>query len=200
MGLKLVTPPEVEPVTLAEAKAHLRLETTADDAFVTSLIPAARELVEIFLRRALITQTWELTLDGFPWNRYLVYSVSAIDIPRPPLQSVEWIKYTDTAGQVQTMRPDQYVVDASSDQMGRVALAWTEFWPLTRYTINSVAIRFKAGYGDSPEDVPPGIRLAICRQVSDLYENREDVVIGQSVSLTRLTELMLWRYRALGVE
>ncbi len=200
MGLKLVTPPEVEPVTLAEAKAHLRLETTADDAFVTSLIPAARELVEIFLRRALITQTWELTLDGFPWNRYLVYSVSAIDIPRPPLQSVEWIKYTDTAGQVQTMRPDQYVVDASSDQMGRVALAWTEFWPLTRYTINSVAIRFKAGYGDSPEDVPPGIRLAICRQVSDLYENREDVVIGQSVSLTWLTELMLWRYRALGVE
>ena len=63
MGLKLATHPEVEPVTLAEAKAHLRLDTDADDAYVSALISAARERVELFLRRALITQSFVGRLD-----------------------------------------------------------------------------------------------------------------------------------------
>jgi len=66
VGLKLVTPPAVEPVTLDEAKAHLRLDSNEDDTYVSALIAAARERVELFLRRALITQTFEFTLDGFP--------------------------------------------------------------------------------------------------------------------------------------
>jgi uncharacterized phiE125 gp8 family phage protein len=82
MGLKLVTPPAVEPVTLAEAKAHLRLDTAVDDAYVSALITASRERVELFLRRALITQVFEFAVDDFPaYDR-------AIDLPRPPLRSV----------------------------------------------------------------------------------------------------------------
>ena len=63
MGLKLVAPPEVEPVTLEEAKAHLRLEGDSDDDYVSALLTAARERVELFLRRALITQAFEYVLD-----------------------------------------------------------------------------------------------------------------------------------------
>jgi uncharacterized phiE125 gp8 family phage protein len=118
MGLKLVTPPEMELVTLAEAKAHHRLDTESDDGHVSALITAARERVELFLRRALITQVYECTIDDFPaYDR-------AIDLPRPPVQSVKWIKYLDTAGVLQTLDPGTCVVDASSNEIGRIALAW----------------------------------------------------------------------------
>jgi uncharacterized phiE125 gp8 family phage protein len=197
VGLKLVSPPSIEPVTLAEAKAHLRLDTDADDAYISALITAARERVELFLRRALITQTFEYTIDRFPVNAYLIYTTSFIDLPRPPLRSVEWIKYVDAAGNLQTLPPGTYVVDTSSNEMGRVALAWNQFWPITRWSINAVTIRFVAGYGDTAEDVPQAIRHGILIEISNLYENREDVVVGQTVNMVPLSERLLWPYRAL---
>jgi uncharacterized phiE125 gp8 family phage protein len=103
VGLKLVTPPEVEPITLEEAKSHLRIDTDAEDVYVSALITAARERVELFLRRALATQTFEYTLDGFPSG--------VIDIPRPPLQSAGDIKYLDTGGNERTLPPELYVED-----------------------------------------------------------------------------------------
>jgi len=194
VGLKLVTPPEVEPVTLEEAKGHLRLDGDADNDYLSALIAAARERVELFLRRALITQMFECTMDDFPaYDR-------AIDLPRPPLQSVEWIKYLDTAGVLQTLDPGTYIVDASSNEIGRIALAWNRLWPFTRYTINAVTIRFAAGYGDAVEDVPQAIRQGILIEISNLYENREDVVVGQNISMLSLSEWLLWPYRALSVE
>jgi uncharacterized phiE125 gp8 family phage protein len=197
VGLKLVSLPTIEPVTLAEAKAHLRLDTEADDAYVSALIVAARERVELFLRRALITQIFEYTIDQFPANKYLIYTTSFIDLPRPPLRSVDWIKYIDAAGNQQTLPPEVYVVDASSNEMGRVALAWNQFWPITRWSINSIVIRFVAGYGDKAEDVPQAIRHGILIEISNLYENREDVVIGQTINMVPLSERLLWPYRAL---
>jgi uncharacterized phiE125 gp8 family phage protein len=194
VGLKLVSPPAIEPVTLAEAKAHLRLDTDADDAYVLALIGAARERVELFLRRALITQMFDYTLDGFPANR------RSIDLPRPPLQSVESVKYIDTAGSRQTLAAESYVVDCASNEIGRVALAWNQFWPLTRCSINAVVIRFIAGYGDAAEEVPQAIRHGILIEISNLYENREDIVPGQSIGLLSLSERLLWPYRALGVD
>jgi uncharacterized phiE125 gp8 family phage protein len=200
MGLKLVDPPQTEPVTLAEAKAHLRLDTDADDAYVSALIQAARERVEMFLRRALITQTFEFTIDRFPVNVHPARSASFIDVPRPPLQSIESIKYVDTAGIIQTVAPEDYVVDASSCEIGRVALAWNRFWPLTRGSINNVVVRFVAGYGDAAGSIPQAIRQGILIEIANLYENREDLAAGQSISLGFLSERLLWPYRALGVE
>jgi uncharacterized phiE125 gp8 family phage protein len=197
VGLKLVSPPSIEPVTLAEAKAHLRLDTDADDAYVSALIIAARERAELFLRRALITQTFEYTMDRFPVDTCMVYTTSFIDLPRPPLRSVEWIRYIDTADNQQTLRPETYVVDASSNEMGRVGLAGNQFWPITRRSINAVVIRFVAGYGDEAENVPQAIRHGILIEISNLYENREDVVIGQAVNMLPVSERLLWPYRAL---
>ena len=192
MGLKIVSPPEVEPVSLAEAKAHLRLDSDSDDAYVTALITAARERVELFLRRALITQTLEYTIDGFPRGE--------IDLPRPPLQLVEWIKYVDTAGVLQTLAADTYVVDASSNEIGRIALALNQYWPITRSSINSVVIRLVAGYGDSAGVVPQAVRHGILIEIANLYENREDIVIGQAIDMMSISERLLWPYRALGIE
>jgi uncharacterized phiE125 gp8 family phage protein len=192
VGLKVVTPPEVEPVTLAEAKAHLRLDTSADDAYVSALITAARERVELFLRRALITQEFEYTIDCFP--------AGEIDLPRPPLQSVESIKYVDTAGTLQTLPSANYVADVSSNEVARVALAWNRFWPITRCSINAVVIRFVAGYGDLAEDIPQAIRHGILIEIANLYENREDSVVGQAVNMMAVSERLLWPYRALRAE
>lgn len=194
MGLKLISPPAVEPVSLAEAKAHLRLDSDADDAYVSALIRTARERAELFLRRALITQTFDCTLDGFPANR------RSIDLPRPPLQSIESVKYIDTEGNLRFFEPESYVIDTASDETGRVALAWNRYWPIAGSSINSVVIRFIAGYGDSPENVPEAIRHGILIEISNLYENREDIVVGQSISLLSLSEKLLWAYRAFGVE
>jgi len=194
MGLKLVTPPAIEPVSLLEAKAHLRLDTSSEDAYVTALIAAARGKVELFLRRALINQTFELTLDHFPAHS------RSIDLPRPPLQSVASIKYIDTAGALQTMSSGDYVVDAASNEIGRVAPAWNQYWPITRCSINAVVIRFVAGYGDDAGNVPQAIQQGILVEISNLYENREDIVVGQNISMVLLSERLLWPYRALGVE
>jgi uncharacterized phiE125 gp8 family phage protein len=194
VGLKLVSPPAIEPVTLAEAKAHLRLDTDADDAYVLALIGAARERVELFLRRALITQMFDYTLDGFPENK------RSMDLPRPPLQSVESVKYIDTEGNLQTLVAESYVVDCASNEIGRMALAWNRFWPLTLCSINAVVIRFIAGYGDAAEDVPQAIRHGILIEISNLYENREDIVPGQSIGMLSLSERLLWPYRALGAD
>ncbi len=194
MGLKLVSPPEVEPVTLAEAKAHLRLDSGAEDGYVSALIVAARERVELFLRRALNSQIFELTLDRFPAN------ARSIDVPRPPLQSVESVKYTDPAGVLRTFPAEGYVVDSSSNEIGRLALAWNQFWPITRSSINAVVMRFVAGYGDAAEDVPQAIRHGILIEIANLYENREDLVVGQAVNMMAVSERLLWPYRALGVE
>jgi uncharacterized phiE125 gp8 family phage protein len=178
--------------SLAEAKAHLRLDTSADDAYVSTLISAARERVDLFLRRALITQTLEYTIDGFPSGE--------IDLPRPPLQSIEWIKYVDTAGILQTLPAQDYVSDVSSNEIARVALAWNRYWPITRSSINAAVIRFIAGYGDDAEDVPQAIRHGILIEIANLYENREDAVVGQAVNLMRVSERLLWPYRALSLE
>jgi uncharacterized phiE125 gp8 family phage protein len=86
------------------------------------------------------------------------------------------------------------------DEIGRVALAWTQSWPITRFSINSVVIQFVAGYGDAAQDVPQVIRQGILIEISNLYENREDIVVGQSLSMLSLSERLLWPYRALAVE
>ena len=108
--------------------------------------------------------------------------------------------YVDTAGIQQTLPAEDYVVDLSSNEVARVAPTWNRFWPATRASINTVVIRFEAGYGDSAEDVPQAIRHGILIEIASLYENREDVVIGQAINVMPVSERLLWPYRALSVD
>jgi uncharacterized phiE125 gp8 family phage protein len=166
MGLKLKTPPSVEPITLAEAKSHLRITSTDEDALIETWIKAAREWCEGYQNRAYITQTWELALDSFPNERIM-------KIPLPPLQSITSIKYYDPEGTETVFSSDDYEVDTYSEP-GRVSLGYGKSWPYaTLRPVNGVIIEFKAGYGDTADDVPEQVKQAVKVLVGELYEHRE---------------------------
>lgn len=168
----VVTPPVLEPVTLARAKNYLRIDVADDDALVTDLITAARESVEAFLGRRIITATLNLLMDGFPGRRWFT-GAGTIDVPFPRLQSVVTINYFDTAG-VSTLLPSaDYLVDTSSEP-GRVTPSPDALiWPATEVRVNAVTVQFVAGYGTAVDDVPRGVRTAILLMVADMYEHRE---------------------------
>lgn len=183
-SLRVVTPPTAEPVTLDEAKLHLRVDTTDDDARISGLIRAAREHAEQILGRALMTQTLELGLDCWPEDGVIL-------LPMPPVQDVESITYTDAAGADHTVDPETYVVDAASEPT-RIVLRWGYCWPadVLQPQSGSIRVRYVAGY-QSAADVPQAIKAAILLHVGLLYEGREAAVVGQTA-----TELPL-AYRAL---
>lgn len=164
MGLQLVNAPEEEPVSLAEAKAHLRVTSADEEALISALIVAARAHAEAWTHRCFVTQTWELVLDCFPsWT---------LEFPNAPLASVESITYVDTAGEEQTLDAAEYQVDTKTDP-GRLMPAYGLHWPATREQLNAVTIRFVCGYGDA-EDVPAPIKAAILLIVGHLFRNREE--------------------------
>lgn len=168
MALRLVTAPTSEPLTLLEGKEHLRIDHTAEDALVADYIAAARVRCEAIQRRAYLTQTWELTLDAFPCD--------GIVLPRPPLQSVTSITYTDSDGVVQTLDEALYQVDTDSEP-GRVYPAYDTYWPSTRSVPNAVRIRYVAGVTDSA-NVPESVKMAMRFWLGHYYLNRESVIAG----------------------
>lgn len=192
MGLVLVTAPSGEPVTLAEAKAHLRVDITDDDVSIAGFIKGAREQFELDTRRALITQTWDLTLDAFP-------SASELELPLPPLASVTSITYKDVDGNVQTFPAASYVVDVS-ELFGRIVLKSGYTWPSTTlWAAGAVVVRFVAGYGAAAA-VPQGAKQAILLLVAYWYENREAVAVQPGIVAVELSlayDRLMWQLRAL---
>lgn len=173
LTLALVTEPAEEPVSLTEAKSHLRVDIDDDDTLISSLITAAREVVEKLSRRALVTQTWRLSLDEWPDG-------DEIDIPKPPLQSVSSITYTDSDDTTTTWSSSLYEVDADSEP-GRVKLAYGESWPAdTLAETNPIKITFVAGYGEAA-DVPDRWKQAIKLILGHWYENREEIIVSGAV-------------------
>jgi uncharacterized phiE125 gp8 family phage protein len=161
----LVTAPTTEPVTLDELKAQVRAEGSDEDAYLTSLIAAARQLVEVQTRRALITQTWRLTLDYFPGG--------TIDLTKVPVQSITSVVYDDTAGTAQTLSASDYVLDADAEP-ARLYPAYSLIWPTTRAMPKSVRVTFVAGYG-AASAVPQWAKHAILLTAAHWWMNREPV-------------------------
>lgn len=188
MSLILATAPAVLPISLVEAKAHLRIDDEDSDAIVAALLEAARQHLDGrdgLLGRALITQTWDLKLDCFP---------AKIRLPLPPFQSVTSITYTDAAGDEQTLDAAEYQVVGVGGQ-GHIVPAYNHTWPATRYVPESVTVRFVAGYGDDPSDVPEPVRHAILLLVGHLFENREAVSVTQMHELPMAVESLITPYR-----
>ena len=187
----LNTPPSVEPVSLDDIKAHLRIDTGDEDAYLLRRVKSARRYVEIVTRRQLITATWELHLDKFP------RSGTAIRLPYPPLRSVTSIKYCDTDGAEQTWTAAEYRVDTDSEP-GRVTEAYDYTWPTTRDMTGAVVVTYSAGYGATSADVPEELRDAIEILVAQWHEFREAVVTGVAIAPVPLSvESLLWHYRVL---
>lgn len=171
MSLKLITAPTAEPVSLAEAKLHLRVDHADDDTLISSLIVAARQSAEHITGRALMPQTWELALDAFD---------SVICLPKPPFVSVTSVKYTDSNGVLQTLDPAAYSVDSYSEP-ARLIPVYGGSWPSTRSQPNAVLIRYQAGYADAAA-VPQEIKSWMLLKIGALYANRESVAVGVSVA------------------
>lgn len=171
MTLKLITAPTVEPVTLAEAKVHLKEDLSDNDALISALIASARQTAEHELGRALVTQTWERVLDAFPQDGSTT-GTDAIELGRPPVISVVSVKYLDTAGIEQTLASNLYALDA--DRMpGWLLSAQGTTWPSTLDTVNAVRVRFTCGFGAAGSDVPAAIRQWMLVQIGHWYANRE---------------------------
>lgn len=170
MTLKLITGPASEPLTLDEAKLHLRVDHSADDALITSIIVAARQGAEHLTGRALITQTWELALDAFP--------VAGIAIARAGVQAITSVTYVDVAGATQTLASNTYSLDAETTPAWLLPAIDTT-WPDTLDTANALRVRFTCGYGDAASDVPDGIKAWMRLQIGAMYAQREAFVVGK---------------------
>lgn len=174
-----VTDATTEPLTTAEAKAHLDVTGSNDDTLIDDIVTAAREFIEGATNRALITQTWDLFLDEFPVT-------NAIIVPWPPLATVTSVKYTpDVDSSTTTFASSKYIVDTNSEP-GRIVLEKDEVWPTDSLkSVNGVEVRFVAGYG-AASDVPKRTKQMVRLLVGHWYQNPEAVVTG---TITKEIEL-----------
>lgn len=164
MSIKVITAPTFEPVSLAEARLHLRIadDQTAEDAMIASLIVAARIEAEHRTGYALATQTLEIALEAWPAD-------GDIELPRPPFVSVTSVKYTDADGNEQTVDPGDYTVDSHLSPAWLLRAYGVE-WPTARKQANAVRVRYVAGYAQGA--CPEVDRSWIKMRVGTLYENR----------------------------
>jgi len=186
MGYKLITGPATEPISSTEAKLHLKVEVSTDDNLITTLIQAAREMVEQFTRRALIAQTWELQLESFSETEFM--------LEKTPVTSITSVKYYDQTGVEQTLSVSYYTLNLGTEP-NKIMLASGYTWPSSRGYTNDVKIRFVAGYA-SEAAVPAALKAAMLLIIGHLYENREDIVIGRQVNeIPKGSEYLMLPYR-----
>lgn len=178
MKLVCITQPASEPITLTDVEGQCRItDLSAEASTIDIVIQAVRERAEQATRRAFVTQVWELTLDGFPYG--------AISLPLPPLQTVDSIKYIDTAGVEQTLDAAAYRV-LTGGEPGAVQPVYGTTWPNTLNDLETVKIRFTCGYGPIAPDTSLNVPKAILQwqliNIANLYENRESqgVAMGRS--------------------
>lgn len=190
--LRQVTTPVNEPLSLADLRDHLRISDTTDDRYLNTLRSVVRQRCERATRRALITQTWDLYLDTWPlWDGMhggrtfesatLLPSGGFINLPKPPLQSVTSVKYTDMAGVTQTWDPSNYIIDTPAGDFcakGRLGLGFSKVWPIALPVVNSRVIRMVCGYGDDPEDVPELLRQGMLLDAGTLFDIRGSILAG----------------------
>ena len=149
-----ISPPAVDPVTLAEARLACRVDSdfTAEDTLISSLITSATQDAEAILQRSLIMQSWRLVLDAFPGPSLMgvpygvPYSIPghAIALERGTVQSVDSITYFGTDGVWATMSPANYMAELSGCP-GRITPVFGQIWPITRPQIGSVKVDYAAG-------------------------------------------------------
>ncbi len=178
--------PAAAPLDLALVKTHLRVDGTAEDAYLERLIRSACFEVEERLQRTLITTPWRLRLDSFP---------EAIVLPMPRILSVTSVTYYDAAGIERTLNLGDTALDSDSEP-GYLVPAPDKAWPDTQSgRINAVTIEYTAGYGATAADVPEPIAQWMLLRIGDLYAQRETVSVGNIVTEFKYADAMLDPYK-----
>ena len=192
MTYTLKTAPASEPVTLAEVRQHCRVSINDDDLYLDNLIVAARRWVENYIKRQLITATWELRATCFPPGGFVLLN--------PPVTAVSSVKYYNSGNTLTTLAVTQYDVDTYSAP-GRIYPAYGKTWPEVYSKANAVVVEYVAGYGLTGASVPADIRHAMMMLISHLYETREPIITGTIVAkVPYACETLLWPYRVLWFE
>lgn len=188
--LQLITAPATEPITLAEAKLHLRVDGEDENSLITAQIAAARQAAENFMGRSIISQTWRGVLDAWPTS-------DVVELRRPWVRSITAVRYIDVAGTQQTLPNTEYrLVDRGEDDYGRLQPAFGKSWPGVRDDAAVIEIDFVTGWA-SAGAVPESIKAAIKFLVGHLYANRESVVQGTIVSeVPQAFHALLWPHRS----
>lgn len=178
MKYRVITPPSSEPVSLAEARTHLRIIPFGsplehpDDSFISNSIGVAREFCEQYLERSLAAQTIQLVTDNFN---------STIYLPNAPIQHIDSITYVDVDGITQTLATSVYELDSFDN---KIRLKYGQEWPAVRSQEDAVSVTYVAGYtnGASPDThpIPAPIKAAMLLIVGNLYENRQQDVLGNT--------------------
>lgn len=180
--------PAVEPVTLAEALEHVLEAAGVADAKIMSLIKAARIACENRIERSLISTPWVVAMDGFP---------SAVVLRQPPIIAVQSVTYLDEDEVLQTLDPQDYLLDKASEP-GYLVPATGRAWPATFDRINAVQVNYTAGYGSLPTDVPEPLRQWILLAVGDMYDKRRLHTDRPEVRMG-FADYLLDPYRILGL-
>lgn len=171
--------PAVEPVTLAEAKAHLRVDDSGSDSEITAMIQAAREWVEAYLDRTLVNTQWVMRLDKFPDD-----GTQDVPLPRPPMATsgtatAVALTFTYETGTTATYSTASYRVDRNATP-GSIKTLYGQTWPPHLWDDNAISVTWWAGYGATGASVPAAIRHAILMLVGHWYENRSTVLVGST--------------------
>ncbi len=162
MPLTLTTPPAARPVSLAEAKAHLKVDASEEDGLVAEMIAAATRRVEFECDLALITQRWRLLRDCWPRS-------GVVGIPIHPVRTVEAVKILTEDG-LMIVDPALWEADLASRPARLRALSG---FPEPARRMNVVQVDLTCGFGDVPADVPADLRQAVLLIVAHWFENRE---------------------------
>jgi len=172
--LTQLSPPSAEPLSLAEAKLHLRVDAdiTEDDGLIAALIVTARQQAEHRTGRALVSQQWRYSVDTFP--------ADSLELPKPKLVSVQSVTYLDSNGTRQTLAGGDYEV-ITDELVGRLVPAFGKSWPACRMFPGSVQVSYTCGYG-AAADVPQSIKAWMLLAIGAWYENREALTAGQPVA------------------
>jgi uncharacterized phiE125 gp8 family phage protein len=168
-----------EPLTKDEAKENLHVAHDADDPRIRALIIAAREFVEVWTGRSLVTQAITLKLDCFPSYE----DDYTIRLPRGPVSALTSIAYYDTNNVSQTLSSSLYETALTSEP-ARIRPITTTTWPLTYDRLEAITVTYAAGYA-TPEAVPERIKQAMYLLVNHWYVNREPVgMAGNEIAFT----------------
>jgi uncharacterized phiE125 gp8 family phage protein len=165
-SLVLIDAPATTPITLAEAKAQMRVEHTDDDTLITRLIKVAVAYTDVkgVLGQAMITQKWGQWIGANP--------AQEVKLILSPMQSVTAVKYYDADGVLQDDDVNNYNV-FGTETYSVISPKSGFSWPTTQQRGDAIRIDYEIGYGDATTDVPETIRHALMLLVSHWYENRE---------------------------
>lgn len=190
---KVIYAATTNPVTLQEAKTHLRVDHSDEDALINILVQAATETAELHTNRSFITQTRQMKFDNFPCADITIQngpliSISGTDTASSP--NTLGITYYDEDEALQTLSASAYWVDSSSN-IARIVVK--ESWPGTYVMPNAVIVTYTAGYG-AASDVPAAIKQAILLILGHLYEHRESVSVEEMYEMPFGSKVLLSQY------